>query len=67
MVSQNKLRTHEGNKVFSYEKKIRFVTALDLIACFGQIKYQRLLITCAHIPELPSNINSISNIMQENL
>ena len=32
MVTQNMLHTHEGKQV-SLEKKIRFVTALDLIKC----------------------------------
>ena len=47
MVTQNMLRTHEGKYVFSVEK-MRCVTALDLI---------RLLLTCADIFELPSNIS----------
>ena len=44
--------THEG-------KKIQFVTALDLIKCLTLIKLQILLLTCAPISELPSNINTV--------
>ena len=49
------LRTYEGNYVFS-EKKIRFVSTLDLIECRKQIKLQKFLLKCAPISELPSNI-----------
>ena len=41
------------------EQKIRFVTDLDLIKCLEQIKYQRLLRTCASISELLSNISTL--------
>ena len=41
------------------EKKIQFVTALDLIECLKQIKYQRLLLTYPPISELPPNISSM--------
>ena len=41
------------------EKKNRFVTTLDLIKGFKQIKLQRLHHTCAPISELPSNISTM--------
>ena len=53
MVTKNMLCTYDGKNVFSKEEKIRFVTALDLI------KYQTLLLTCATISELPSNISTL--------
>ena len=34
------------------------MTALDLIKCLRQIRQQRLLLTCAPISELPSNIST---------
>mgnify|MGYP007015800062 CR=1 FL=1 len=40
-------------------KNIQFVTALDLIKCLEQIKYQRLHLTCAPISELPSSIITV--------
>ena len=48
MATQNMLRTHKAKYVFS-EKKIKFVTALNLIKCLKQIKLQRLLLPCAPI------------------
>ena len=54
MVDQNMIRTHEGKWVFSEGKKSRFVTALDLIKCLKEIKYQRFLLKYATISELPS-------------
>ena len=39
--------------------KIRFVTALDLINGLKHLEKQRMLLTCAHISELPSNISSM--------
>ena len=39
-----------------FEGKIRFVTAVGLNKCSKQIKYQRLLLTCAPIYELPYHI-----------
>ena len=38
MVTQNMLRTHEEKWAISVRKKIRFMTALDLIECLKQIK-----------------------------
>mgnify|MGYP001324144585 CR=1 FL=1 len=35
------------------------MTALDLIKCLKKIKSQKLLLTCAPISELPSNISII--------
>ena len=55
------VRTYEGNKVFS-DKKIG--PALDLIKCLKQIKYQRLLLTCAPISELPSNMSTMRQGME---
>ena len=55
MVAQNMLCTHKGKYIFS-DKDNRFVTALDLIKCLKQIKYQILFLTCASISELPSII-----------
>ena len=40
-------------------KKIRFVTALDLIKCLKQIKYQILLLACAPISKVPSQTSAI--------
>ena len=48
------------NSIFG-EKKIRFVTALDLIKCRIQVKQQRLLVTCAPISELPFDIITMSH------
>ena len=56
MVTQDMLRTHE---IGISEKKIRFVTALDLIKYLKQIKYNRFLLTYAPISELPSNISTM--------
>ena len=50
MVAQNMLRTHEGNWALR-RKKIRFMTALDLIKCLKQIKLQGLLLEFAPISE----------------
>ena len=49
------------NRSFRKGKNPDFVTALDLIKCLKQVKYQRLLITCAPIgmSKLPSNISTI--------
>ena len=58
MVARNMLRTLKAKCVF-LEKKIRFVTALDLIECLREIKKMRLLLTCTPISELPSNINTL--------
>ena len=58
-VTHNMLRTHEENRS-SQRKKIRFVSALDQIKCLEQIKYPRLLLTCAPISELPSNKRTIT-------
>ena len=62
MVTQNMLRTHEGIENFGF-LKIRFVSGLDLIKCLKQIKLQRLLIPCAPISELPSNISNMDGIV----
>ena len=58
MVTQNMLRMRERKYVFS-DTNIRFVAALDLIKGLKQIKYERLLLTCAPISELPSNISAM--------
>ena len=42
------------------EKKIRCVTALDLIKSLKQIKCQILLLTCAPISELPANTGTVT-------
>ena len=39
-------------------KDIRFVITLDLFKCHKHIKQQRLLLTCAPISRLPSNIST---------
>ena len=58
MVTQNTLRTHKRKKgVFG--KKIRFVTALDLIKFLERIKEQGWLLTCALISELPYNVSTM--------
>ena len=51
-VTQNMLRTHEEILV-CLEVKIRFFAALDIIKCRKEIRYQRWLLTCAPISELP--------------
>ena len=48
MVTQNMLRMHEGNKVFS-DKNIRLLTALDVIKCLIQVEKQRMHPMCAPI------------------
>ena len=53
ILDSNILRTHEGKKAFSEEKKNRHVTPLDL-------KKQILLLTCALISE--SNISTMDAI-----
>ena len=58
MVTQNMLRTFEGKYDFSEEKKIRFMTALDLNECLIQIKEPRSIHMCAPISVLPSNVSS---------
>ena len=52
MVTRNILCTHEG-------KKVRFVPVLVLMECLKQIKLQTLILTCAPISELPSNISTM--------
>ena len=39
--------------------KSQYVTALYLIECLKQIKWQRLILTCAPISELPSHISTV--------
>ena len=53
----NSERMYENMGVF-LEKKNRFVTALDLIKCLNQMNSQILLLTCAPISELPSDIRT---------
>ena len=50
---------HE-KKIGLFDKNIRFVTALDRIKCLTQVKYQRLLLTCAPVNKLPSCISKIN-------
>ena len=50
--NKNMLRTNEENHVFSKKLKKRFVTALNLIKCLKQIKWQGLLLTFAHFSEI---------------
>ena len=47
---------HARKKKGLFGEKIQFVTALDIIKCLKDIKWQRLLHMCAPISELPSNI-----------
>ena len=54
MVTHNMLRIRK-NRSFRL-KKYPIVTALGLIKSLIQVKYKRLLLTCALISELPSNI-----------
>ena len=56
--SENVAHARSKNGSF-LEKKNRFVTTLDLIKGFKQIKLQRLHHTCAPISELPSNISTM--------
>ena len=49
MITKNMLRTYEKKTLSSMKKKIRLVTAFDLIRYHKQIKYQRLFLTCAPI------------------
>ena len=44
------------------DEKIRHVAALDLIKCLQHMKWQRFLLTCAPISELPSNISTMAQI-----
>lgn len=37
MVTQNMVCTHEGNKSFLKKRKIRNVSALDIIKCLKQV------------------------------
>ena len=59
---------HAWRKIDLFEEKyIRFATALDLIKFLIQIKYQRLILTCAPISELPFNISTMRvNMSTEN-
>ena len=54
------LRTHE--RKFE-KKKIRFVTALDLIKYLKQNKLKRFLLRCAPLSELPANILTMVEIL----
>ena len=45
------------------EKKMRLVTAIDLIKCLQQIKKHRLLHTYALTSELPSNIGKFRHVI----
>ena len=52
---------HAGKKISLFgEKKIWFVTTIDLIKCVEQIKQQIFLLTCAPISELPSDMSTMS-------
>ena len=64
MVIQNMLHTHEG-KISFRRKKPRFVTVLHLIKYLKQVKYQRLLNTCAPISELPSDTSTMFQAVEE--
>ena len=44
---------------------MQFVTALDLIKCIKQIKYQTLLLTCAPISKLPSKYHGLESAQKE--
>ena len=57
MVTQNMLRMHEGNEVFSEKKIILFLTAPDLITEIDQIT--EIAPSCAPIFDLPSRIRSM--------
>ena len=48
---------HAYRKKYFRIKKMRFVTDLDLIKGLKQIKGQRLILSCATISELPSDIS----------
>ena len=50
---------HAGKKVCS-QKNLQFMISLYLIKCLKNVKQQRLLLACAPIPELPSNISTMS-------
>ena len=51
---------HAQKKIdYCGEKKCRVVTALVLIKCLKQIKFQIFLLTCAPISELPSHISTM--------
>ena len=47
---------------FLYKKKTRCLTALPLIKCLKQIKYQRLHLTLVPILKLSSSISTMVNI-----
>ena len=59
MVAQNTLRTCEGNPDFS-EIDFKFAISRDLNKCLELIKIQRLLLRCAPIFELSSDISTMS-------
>ena len=52
---------HEGNLVFC-RKRIKFVTARDLIKCLKHIRYQKLLLICTPASEIPFNMISSTMI-----
>ena len=53
------LQANAGNLILSETKKIRFVTALDIIKGRKPITEQRLLLTCTPISKLPANIGTM--------
>ena len=54
---------HAWRKIgFFREKKIGYVTVLDLIKGLKQIKYHRLLLTCAFISKLLSNMSTMLKV-----
>ena len=53
------LCTHEGKLGFYEEKNPICMTAPDLIKCLKQIKYQKVLLACETISDLPSNISTM--------
>ena len=66
MATQNMVRTperkeEEKNPTCDCQKQtiLSLVTALDLFKCLKQIKQESLLLTCAPISELPSNISTM--------
>ena len=62
MVTHYMLRTHDEKYVFS-GKNTLFVPDLELIKSLIKVKKKRLLLTCAPIYEIPSNINTMNTTM----
>ena len=61
MVPQNMLRTYGEEKVFSIEK-FKFLTALDQFKCFKHIKLKGVILACAAISKILSNVRAMMSM-----